>query len=470
MPVLETIHRHLDIDTDARLNIYARVSESASSSLTYWLEILFSAGIATLGLVLNSPAVVIGAMLISPLMGPIIAAGLSLAAGDLYLGLKSMLTIAASMAVAVGFSAWVVWLMPFHAPTSEILARTQPNLLDLGVALLSGMAGSFVVCRKSSGSGASALPGVAIAVALMPPLCTVGFGVGSGGLSPIMKGAGLLFLTNLAAIVASAFGVFLLIRMDSRDLRQRIDYGILERASTDRLYNLLKTTSLGRAFGDVGRWYWRGLMLLAVLAILFVPLRTGLIQVRDEITSRNAVREEMTALAPRDSVVSQGVDISPDAIVARLIVTRPVDPARVDAAERNLLRRTGKSATVLVQRVADEKELAVLRERLGAPPPAPPPPPADLDTLRNDILSRVEQPLRNSWPSATAELAGFEVSLTPVRSLVRATYRADRAISPDVQTVLTQVLRSALGRETIDVELIRETPPPVKLTRMRPRP
>ena len=138
------------------------------SSLSYWLEIFFSAGIATFGLVESSPAVIIGAMLISPLMGPIMATGLALAVADLYLGIKAIINLLASVTAAIAFSAFLVWLLPFHSATSEIIARTNPNLLDLGIALLSGLAGSVVVCR-GGGNGVTALPGVAIAVALMPP-------------------------------------------------------------------------------------------------------------------------------------------------------------------------------------------------------------------------------------------------------------------------------------------------------------
>src|SRR5438046_852123 len=124
MSFMRVIEGKLGITPESRVSVYSRVSEASGPTLMYWLELLFSAGIATLGLVLNSPAVVIGAMLISPLMGPIIAAGLSLAAGDLYLGLKSALSLLASIAVAISFSAALVWLLPFHSPTAEILART----------------------------------------------------------------------------------------------------------------------------------------------------------------------------------------------------------------------------------------------------------------------------------------------------------------------------------------------------------
>jgi len=76
-------------------------------------------------------------------MGPIIGAGLALATADLYLGIKSSLNLAASVVGAIALSALIVWLIPFQSPTSEILARTHPNLLDLGVAIFSGLAGSL---------------------------------------------------------------------------------------------------------------------------------------------------------------------------------------------------------------------------------------------------------------------------------------------------------------------------------------
>ncbi|MEZ5361246.1 MAG: DUF389 domain-containing protein [Bryobacterales bacterium] len=86
---------------------------------------------------LSSPAVVIGAMLVSPLMGPIIASGLALAAADLYLGIKSALQLALSIVGSILFAGMLVWIIPLDTATPEILARTNPNLLDLGVALFS---------------------------------------------------------------------------------------------------------------------------------------------------------------------------------------------------------------------------------------------------------------------------------------------------------------------------------------------
>ena len=294
----------LRIQASAKPKVYQQVFESTEiNSLSYWLEIFFSAGIATFGLVESSPAVIIGAMLISPLMGPIMATGLALAVGDLYLGIKAVLNLLASVAVSIAFSGFLVWLLPFHSATSEILARTNPNLLDLGIALLSGLAGSVVVCR-GGGDGVTALPGVAIAVALMPPLCTMGFGLGSGRNLEIMGGAGLLFLTNLVAIVASAFLVFLLVGMSTPEVREAMARIPAETSRWRESCRMVQSRGCSRAGGQLR---WRILMLLVLLASVAVPLRRALLQVASETLTRGAVQDELKRLVPSDAIVSQQV-------------------------------------------------------------------------------------------------------------------------------------------------------------------
>jgi uncharacterized hydrophobic protein (TIGR00271 family) len=454
------VEQWLRIVPQSKPRVYAQIFEAAEvTSLNYWLELVFSAGIATLGLVLNSPAVVIGAMLISPLMGPILAAGLALAAGDLYLGVKSAVNLLASMAGAVGFSAAIVWLLPFHAPTAEILSRTQPNLLDLGVAIFSGLAGSVVVCRGGGGGGVTALPGVAIAVALMPPLCAVGFGVGSGFVGPIISGAGLLFLTNLAAIVASAFVVFLLVRMDAPDVREEIDRSIRDRASGDKLFLLLDRTFLARSLADVGKLRWRILMLALILAVLFVPLSRALMQVRNETLARGAIREAVRQLASREAVVSEMIDLAPDRIRVRLILTDAVPAAKIEEARQTILKRTGKDVDLFVRKVAGEEELALLRERLK---PAPPTPLENLDGVRRELVARLEQPLQESWPAGSATLLGYELGFSPGGIVVRLRYQAPAALEEAAAAVLRNVFRSRLQVEQLRLEMdwVPPDPPP----------
>lgn len=443
------LEEFLRIDPRSKPRLYASISEAAEvASLNYWLELFFSAGIATLGLVLNSPAVVIGAMLISPLMGPILAAGLSLAVGDLYLGIKSAVNLIASIAAAVLFSSVIVWLLPFHSATNEILARTSPNLLDLGVAVFSGLAGSVVVFRGGGGGGVTALPGVAIAVALMPPLCTVGFGVGSGFLWPIISGAGLLFLTNLAAIIASAFVVFLAVKMDSADVRQEIDNSIRERASDDRLFKLLRRSFLAGSLADIGKLHWRVVMIFLVLGVLFVPLSKALLEVRNETLARGAIREAIRSIAPRDVIVSEVVDLGPEQIRIRLILTEAVPAERVEQARNLVLKRTGRDVDLFVRKVAGDEELLRLQERLSSPRVA-----RDLEELRREMVARLEGPLQEVWPNDLADLKGYELGFQRDGVVVRVRYQAKAAFDEVTTRMLRKLLQNRLGLSDLDVDL-----------------
>lgn len=201
-----------------RAEIYARIRRGARPETPFFVLIALSAMIASLGLIVNSPAVVIGAMLVAPLMSPIIGVGLAIVLGDarflrLALGAVNRGTL---LAILVGF---IAGLLALNRPFSdEILARTQPNLFDLGIAIFSGAAAAYAL---SFSQAAGALPGVAIAAALVPPLSTVGITL-AAGLAALFSGraaaagdyltdslgAILLFTTNLIAISTAAAFVF----------------------------------------------------------------------------------------------------------------------------------------------------------------------------------------------------------------------------------------------------------------------
>ncbi len=175
--------------------ILRQVEADASFSFNFVFMTVVAGGIATIGLLLNSPAVIIGAMLISPLMGPIVAGGIALATLDVNLGRKSAQTLALGAFGAIAFTALIVQISPIKELTPELLARTRPNLFDLVVAVLSGAAGGYAMIRGRGG----AIVGVAIATALMPPLATIGYGIVTYRW-PVARGALLLFVTNMVAI------------------------------------------------------------------------------------------------------------------------------------------------------------------------------------------------------------------------------------------------------------------------------
>ncbi|EDX86610.1 conserved domain protein [Synechococcus sp. PCC 7335] len=184
---------------------------SAESSSNYYLLLFLSGAIATFGLLSGSSATVIGAMIVAPLMGPIEGIAFALIMANRRLLRRASLALALGALLTVATAMLIAKMTGIETLTSEILARTQPTLLDLGVALAAGAAGALAKSRRGI---ADALPGVAIAVALVPPLSVVGIGIAFGS-GAVFTGALLLFLTNLVGIIFSGGLVFLGLRYGS---------------------------------------------------------------------------------------------------------------------------------------------------------------------------------------------------------------------------------------------------------------
>ena len=153
--------------------------------------------IASIGLNTNSVAVIIGAMLISPLMSPIQSLGLGLSNGNLKRVYASLFRLGIFILISVVSSSFYFLVSPINVVTPQILARTSPTLWDVLIAIFGGIAG---VIGKTKEDGGNVVPGVAIATALMPPLCVVGFGIAHGN-SKIFLGAGYLFIINVFFIM-----------------------------------------------------------------------------------------------------------------------------------------------------------------------------------------------------------------------------------------------------------------------------
>ncbi|MCR5076738.1 MAG: TIGR00341 family protein [Prevotella sp.] len=163
--------------------------------------LVFAIFIASLGLNVNSTAVIIGAMLISPLMGPIIGMGLAIGVSDLELLKRSIKNYLVATVISVLTATLYFLITPLTEAQSELLARTSPTLYDVLIALCGGAAGILALATKGKGN---VIPGVAIATALMPPLCTAGYGLAVGNLS-FFFGAFYLFFINTVFIALSTF-------------------------------------------------------------------------------------------------------------------------------------------------------------------------------------------------------------------------------------------------------------------------
>ncbi|MEP5240095.1 MAG: DUF389 domain-containing protein, partial [Flavobacteriaceae bacterium] len=165
-----------------------------------WI-LIFAIIIASIGLNVNSTAIIIGAMLISPLMGPIMGIGLGAGINDFDLIKKAFWNIGVAVVISVLTSALYFWITPLHEAQSELLARTNPTLWDVMIGFFGGLAGIVAGSRKEK---SNAIPGVAIATALMPPLCTAGYALANLNWY-FFVGAFYLFFINSVFISVATF-------------------------------------------------------------------------------------------------------------------------------------------------------------------------------------------------------------------------------------------------------------------------
>lgn len=279
----------VDLAEDARTDenravTLAGVARDSRLDRRFLILIALASSIATLGLLQSSTAVVIGAMLVSPLMGPIMGVGFGLATIESNLIKRALVTLAAGMLLAILVAMLIILISPIQDVTPELRARTQPNLMDLGVAVVGGIAGAIAVIRNMSG----VMVGVSIATALVPPLATIGFGIVTGRIEFVI-GAALLFLTNTLAIAFSATIVARINRFGP---------------SLTRQHTLMQLIGI-----------------LATLGVLSIPLAISLDNIGREIRARAIIQAELAGLLQAgDKVENLNVAVEDKEIVVDGVV------------------------------------------------------------------------------------------------------------------------------------------------------
>ena len=314
------------VDTIDRVAVLEHVHDGAQSGARYAFMIIMACGIAMLGLLQNSVAVIIGAMLISPLMGPIVQLGMGLATFELRSIRNSLGTLLAGVLLALSIAVLIVWMSPLKAATSEILARTEPTFFDLLVAVFSGLAGAYAtVTRKGE-----TIVGVAIATALMPPLAVVGYGIAVGNGS-IAGGAAFLFMTNLLAIA-------------------------------------LSVTIVARLYGFGGsdspkQTAWQAGLIVASFVLLSIPLGLALkriaLQSQIELTVRTTLEAKARDVSGRVSALR--VESGGEGVAVEAVLLMPRHMPGIDAQlQRELVAKLGRPVSVRVQEVvtADDASFA----------------------------------------------------------------------------------------------------------------
>lgn len=317
------------VATTDRITVLEHVDAAGHLGPRYAFMTVMSCGIAILGLLQDSAAVIIGAMLISPLMGPIIELGMGLATFDFRTVRESLRTLVVGVALALGIAILIVWLSPLQEATGEILARTRPTFFDLLVAVFSGLAGAYATITRKG----ETIVGVAIATALMPPLAVVGYGIAVANWD-IAGGAFFLFMTNLLAI---ALSVTIVARW----------YGF---GGSDTP----KQTAL------------QAMLIVACFALLSVPLGLALKKIALQSQTELVVRTTLDAKA-KDAggrVSALRVDTGGNGVAVEAVVLVPRHIAGVDALlQKELGARLGRPVSVRVQEVLTADDASFARQQ-----------------------------------------------------------------------------------------------------------
>ncbi|HEX9764425.1 MAG TPA: TIGR00341 family protein [Candidatus Acidoferrales bacterium] len=399
--------------------ILADLEEAAKLHAPFLVLVASSAVIATFGLLLDSPAVVIGAMLVAPLMTPIFSLSVALVRGRTALLRRALSTEAYGVGLSIGVAVVVGLIVPEPELTAEILARTQPTLFDLAVALAAGLAGAFAMVREEV---SPALPGVAIAVALLPPLAVVGIGI-SMRRWDVAGGAFVLFLANFVAIHLVSAGVFYLSGLVTHTVGRN-------------------PLMLLRSFG----------VTLAVMAamVVFLGLQLSKIvhQERDARLAQQTLEQQVKmvrgARLSSTDVRCRGPEC---AIVATVETPQVFEPPLVLAVQNVLEDRMAHKVELVIRSVLMSEATATdyrYQAQKAAEPTAPATPSAPEPTP-GERIQRVLAEQARMVPGAKLVDFSYDPAAEPPK--VTATYMVSEPFAEPLERGIANLISSQLGKE-----------------------
>ncbi|CAM4261351.1 DUF389 domain-containing protein [Comamonas aquatilis] len=362
--------------------IDATVRSGAQFGGTNLWVLFFAILIASVGLNTNSTAVIIGAMLISPLMGPIVGLGYGAAVQDLGLIRMAGKNLVIFVVLSLLTSVLYFTLSPLEQPQSELMARTFPTLWDVLIAAFGGAAGMVAVTRRSF---SNIVPGVAIATALMPPLCTAGFGIAHGRWD-MFGGAFYLFVINGMFIGASTLGVAKLLRLPRQ--------GELDEATRKR---------------------HRLIIVLGLTAVLVPSVWMAYRLVQQEVFTSAAVRvaRELEA-EPKSHVLMHEVDAEARTLRLTLVGSTDEDQLR-EQVQRRMLSNGQADVTVLMRDAVDDS--------------------LNVEKLRQELQDGVNRTLVEQVKSMDAQLKSLQQDVAQAKAVAEAP-----AVKPvDARALLEEV-------------------------------
>jgi uncharacterized hydrophobic protein (TIGR00271 family) len=405
----------------------------------YFLSLNVANLIALCGLLLGSSPVIIGAMLISPLMGPILSFGFAFVTGDETIWQKAIRKILISIALSILVAALASYLSPLKELTGEILARTKPNLFDLIIAFLAGIVGAGAICTKKH--FLTIVPGVAIATAVIPPLSVTGFGIATLNFE-VFSGGFLLFFTNFVAIVLATCAVFFY-------------YGFRRKMTTE-----IELLQMKKRFT----------FLMAVLVVISIPLaltlKNSIAEVRLNKSVSAALRQEFEQEKSSHLVNFNYVEQDNGSlnINAQLNTVRYLSEEELMQIQQLVGRRLTRKVFLNLEQVL--VRTGGLKSELALAKPAPAP-----TLTHGEVISNARESVRSIVQKSTrridrmiapATIPRFAVSFnnTSEEASIHLTVRRDTPLSSDEQLWLGRILSDDLELPVaVTVELIPFVPP-----------
>lgn len=297
--------------TEEYKELFTVLRSNARPKESYVVLMILSTILATFGLFANSSPVIIGAMILAPLMSPIISLSMGVLRQDKTLTKSSLITVLIGLAVGYLFAILLTIITPLSDLNAEISARTNPNIIDLGIAVISGVAGAYAHSKEEI---AKTLAGVAIAVALVPPLAVSGIGIGWGNWS-VFFGSFLLLLTNLTGMVLAGSLTFLLVGYSPFRLAKKgllISGFVVLALSIPLGYGFIQVVQENRIIRSINHSIIEQKEIKDVSVIKYNPLTLKINVVSDKMLSEDeitAIKEEIEKTLDREVILEINTSI-----------------------------------------------------------------------------------------------------------------------------------------------------------------
>ena len=416
----------------------------------FWVQVALATAITTLGLILDQSAIIIGGSLIMPIMYQVLAAGLSLASGEIYLLVRIAFKMVLVMIVTVLLSAVLSDLLPFGEVTTEIAARTRPTIIDFLIALFGGMAGAAMISRKNR--FVQFFPSAIIAITLLPPLAVMGFGIANGFNAEIVRGGALLFTANLFANILGAMLVFLLVGMSKAAGFESVRRWKEQELTHPVISTVFEKLRLSQLVGRTGSVRARFIVIGVFLLLILIPLQSALNQLTMELRARRAISEvaNIFDIKHRSAIVNTSSNIDEDLIEVKLQVATNSFFTSEDIRrfEERVSDRTGISTRLdLVQTLSDIGEGSTLRGMLTPQAQGSAAGPRSFAQAIGDLRFQAQSILRTLPLGRRIDVVSMnaELTLDTLSPALNFVYLADKPLNEDARDILSTLIAGRIS-------------------------